>query len=52
MFWKGSIHWAATFLLGAQRDTAHSGTEPQVLWEGLVENQAPTCGAAFVSVSC
>lgn len=31
---------------------AHSGTEPQVLWEGLVENQAPMCGAAFVSVSC
>lgn len=32
--------------------TAHSGTEPQVLWEALTENQTLTCGASFVSVSC
>lgn len=30
----------------------HKGTQSPVLWEGLVENQAPVCGAAYVSVSC
>lgn len=50
IFSRDSIHWATIFLLGAKRDRVHSGTEPQVLWENLVENQAPMCGA--VSVSC